>query len=127
MPTVVASKPYYEAVTMYGLYAPAKTPSAIVERLNREAARYLQTQDIRDKLFGTGVETVGNAPQSFAAAITADIARLSKVIKDAGIRAEQETARRAQAQRQPPTGLRRFCTAVRKSNKGAADRHAPAR
>ena len=88
LPTIAASVPGYEAVTMYGLYAPAKTPAAIIERLNREAARYLQTPEIKDKLFGAGVETVGDAPQAFTAAIKADVARLSKVIRDAGIRAE---------------------------------------
>jgi len=89
LPTVAASGvPGYEAVTMYGLYAPAQTPAAIIVRLNREAARFLQTADIREKLFGAGVETVGGSPQEFAAAIKADIARLSKVIKDAGIHAE---------------------------------------
>ena len=89
LPTVAASGvPGYEAVTMYGLYAPAQTPVAIIVRLNREAARFLQTADIREKLFGAGVETVCGSPQEFAAAIKADIARLSKVIKDAGIHAE---------------------------------------
>ena len=88
LPTIAASVPGYEAVTMYGLYAPAKTPAAIIERLNREAARYLQTPEIKDKLFGAGVETVGDAPQAFTAAIKADVARLSKVIREAGIRAE---------------------------------------
>ncbi len=89
LPTIAASGvPGYEAVTMYGLYAPAKTSAAIIERLNRDAARFLQTADIRDKLFGAGVETVGGTPAEFAAAIRDDIARLAKVIKDANIRAE---------------------------------------
>jgi tripartite-type tricarboxylate transporter receptor subunit TctC len=89
LPTIAASGVAgYEAVTMYGLYAPATTPDAIISRLNREAARFLQTPEIKDKLFGAGVETVGGSPQEFTAAIRADIARLAKVIKDAGIRAE---------------------------------------
>lgn len=89
LPTIAAAGVAgYDAVTMYGLYAPAKTPAAIVERLQRDAARFLHTADIRDKLFGAGVETVGTSPAEFATEIRADIARLSKVIKDAGIRAE---------------------------------------
>ncbi len=89
LPTITASGvPGYEAITMYGLYAPAKTSAAIIERLNRDAARFLQTPDIKDRLFGAGVETVGSSPQGFAADIKADVARLSKVIKDANIRAE---------------------------------------
>ena len=88
LPTIAAAVPGYVAVTMYGLYAPAKTPAAIVARLQQDAASFLQTADIRDKLFGAGVETVGATPAEFAAEIRADIARLSKVIKEAGIRAE---------------------------------------
>lgn len=89
LPTVAAAGvPGYEAVTMYGLYAPEKTPDTIIRRLNGDAARFLQTADIKEKLFGAGVETVGGSPQEFTLAIKADIARLAKVIKDAGIRAE---------------------------------------
>ena len=89
LPTIAASGvPGYEAVTMYGLYAPVKTADAIIARLHREAARFLQTPDIREKLFAAGVETVGGSPQEFALAIKADIARLAKVVKDADIRAE---------------------------------------
>jgi tripartite-type tricarboxylate transporter receptor subunit TctC len=89
LPTVAsAGVPGYEAVTMYGLYAPAKTPATIITRLQQDAARFLRTADIREKLFGAGVETVGAAPAEFSAEIRADIARLAKVIKDANIRAE---------------------------------------
>ena len=89
LPTIAAAGvPGYEAVTMYGLYAPAKTPATIIERLHRDSARFLQTADMRDKLFGAGVETVGSPPAEFAHEIRADITRLSRVIKDAGIRAE---------------------------------------
>lgn len=88
LPTIAAAVPGYEAVTMYGLYAPAKTPAAVVARLQQDAARFLQTADIRDKLFGAGVETVGASSADFTAEIRADIARLAKVIRDAGMRAE---------------------------------------
>ena len=89
LPTIGASGvPGYEAVTMYGLYAPARTSAAIIARLQQDAARFLQTADIRDKLFGAGVETVGASSAEFTAEIRADTARLAKVIRDAGIRAE---------------------------------------
>ena len=89
LPTIAAAGVAgYEAVTLYGLYAPAKTPAAAIERLYRDSARFLQTPEIRHKLAGAGVETVGASPQEFAAEIKTDVTRLSKVIKDAGIRAE---------------------------------------
>ena len=90
LPTIAsAGVPGYEAVTLYGLYAPANAPAYIVGRLHREAARFLQATDIKDKLFGAGVEVVAAGPREFTAEIRADSARLAKVIKDAGIRAEQ--------------------------------------
>ena len=89
LPTIAAAGVAgYEAVTLYGLYAPAKTPAAAIERLYRDSARFLQTPEIRHKLAGAGVETVGASPQEFTAEIKTDVTRLSKVIKDAGIRAE---------------------------------------
>ena len=89
LPTIAAAGVAgYEAVTLYGLYAPAKTPAAAIERLYRDSARFLQTPDIRHKLAGAGVETVGASPQEFAAEIKTDVTRLSKVIKDAGIKAQ---------------------------------------
>ena len=89
LPTIAASGVAgYEAVTLYGLYAPAATPAAVIERLHDESARFLQTPDIRQKLAAAGVESVGASAREFTAEIKADVARLSKVIKDAGIRAE---------------------------------------
>jgi tripartite-type tricarboxylate transporter receptor subunit TctC len=47
--------------------------------------RALKQADVREKFFSSGVETVGSSPEEFAAAIKSDIARISKVIKEAGI------------------------------------------
>src|SRR5262249_23956360 len=89
LPTVSASGvPGYESVSMAGILAPAKTPIAIVNRLNRELVRFLNTTEAKEKLFSAGVEGVGGAPGDFAAVMKSDIARWSKVIKDAGIRAD---------------------------------------
>jgi tripartite-type tricarboxylate transporter receptor subunit TctC len=89
LPTVAASGvPGYEAVTMYGMYAPANSPATLINRLNQEAARFLNLPDTKERFFSAGVETVGGSPQEFAAAIKSDMARLGKVITDAGIRAE---------------------------------------
>jgi tripartite-type tricarboxylate transporter receptor subunit TctC len=89
LPTLAASGvPGYESVTMYGMYAPANSPAMLINRLNREADRFLDMPDTKERFFNAGVETVGGSPQDFAAAIKSDMARLGKVIKDAGIRAE---------------------------------------
>ena len=67
------------------LFAPAKTPVAIINRLNQETVRYLNRKDVQERFFNTGVETLGTSPEEFAAAIKADLARWTKVIRDAGI------------------------------------------
>jgi tripartite-type tricarboxylate transporter receptor subunit TctC len=89
LPTMASSGlPGYESVVMFGTFAPAKTPAALVARLNQEIVQSLNKSDTREKLLAVGVETVGNSQEQFAAAIKTDMARWSKVIKDAGIRAD---------------------------------------
>jgi tripartite-type tricarboxylate transporter receptor subunit TctC len=87
LPTVASSGlPGYESISIYGLFAPSKTPAAIVKLINQESAQYLRTAEVKERFFKMGVETVGSTPEEFAAAIRTDTARLSKVIRDAGIR-----------------------------------------
>lgn len=89
VPTVSASGvPGYEMVSMYGLLAPAKTPAAIVARINREVVRGIQRPESRDRLAVGGSEAVGSTPEEFLAAIRNEMGRLGKVIRESGIRAD---------------------------------------
>ena len=88
LPTVAASLPGYESASLVGIFVPAKTPAALVNRLNREIVRILNQADVKEKFFNSGVEVVGSSPAEFAATIKSEIARMGKVIKDVGIRAE---------------------------------------
>ena len=88
LPTVAATLPGYEQVTMTAMFAPARTPAAIISRLNREVVKVLNQADVKEKLFNVGAETVGSSPERLAATIKADMARTGKVIKDAGIKAD---------------------------------------
>ncbi len=89
LPTVAATGlPGYEATSMSGVFAPAKTPAAVINRVYQEMARLTARQDVKEKLFNAGAEVAGGSPEQFAAVIKADIARLGKVIKDAGIKAD---------------------------------------
>ena len=89
LPTVSASGvPGYEAVQMSGVLAPARTPEAILNRLNQEIVRILQRPDVKEKFFNVGVETVGSTPEQFSQVMKSEMARLGKVIRDAGIRDE---------------------------------------
>jgi tripartite-type tricarboxylate transporter receptor subunit TctC len=88
LPTVAATVPGYETVAMTGIFAPAATPAAIVNRLSQEVARLYSQGDVKAKFFEAGMEAIGNTPEQFAAAMKSDMARMGRVIKDAGIRAE---------------------------------------
>lgn len=89
MPTVSESGvPGYETAGMTGMYAPAKTPAPVINRISQEVARFMARPEIKERFLKAGVEAMGSTPEHFAAAIKSDIARVSKVIKDAGIKAE---------------------------------------
>lgn len=86
LPTVAAAGlPGYETVSNLGIFAPAKTPDSIINRLHREIVRVLSRGDIKEKLLNAGTEAVGSSPEQFAATIKSEITRLGKVIRDAGI------------------------------------------
>jgi tripartite-type tricarboxylate transporter receptor subunit TctC len=87
VPTIAASGlPGYESVSPQGLFAPAKTPAAIVNRLSQEVARALSAPDVRERLFSSGVQVVASTPEAFAAAMRVDIERTAKLIKTANIK-----------------------------------------
>ena len=90
MATLAASGvPGYSSEAIYGFWAPANTPAAIMARLHKETVAVLNQPDVKERFFKTGVETVGSTPQQFAAAIKAETARLAKVLAGAGIRPEK--------------------------------------
>ena len=89
LPTVAsAGLPGYESLAMSGIFAPAKTPPNLVTRLSSEIAKVLQSAEVRQKLIDSAVEPVGSTPQELTAVMKAEMARLGKVIRDAGIRDE---------------------------------------
>lgn len=62
--------------------------SRIITVLNTEIVKVLMKQDVEDLLPRDGTGVVGSSPQAFAAAIVAEMATMSKVVKAAGIRTE---------------------------------------
>jgi tripartite-type tricarboxylate transporter receptor subunit TctC len=77
----------YQVTTWYGIFAPAGTPSAIVNRLHADTVKAMQTPDTRAKLEGIGADgTVSRSPAEFAALVRADTARYAKIVKDIGLR-----------------------------------------
>jgi tripartite-type tricarboxylate transporter receptor subunit TctC len=86
LPTVAeAGVPGYEALTFWGLSAPAGTPQPILDRLYRETIRALKDPEVRKLLESLGADVLGTTPQQYAAFIKAEIVKWGKVIEAAGI------------------------------------------
>ncbi len=89
IPTLAESGlPGYEASVWYGLAAPAKTPQAIVVRLNTEINKILQDRDVRQKLLANDFEPAGSTPEQFDAFIKAETAKWAKIVKSSGAKAD---------------------------------------
>lgn len=90
LPLVTDTVPGYQSAGTIGLYAPSKTPPAIVSRLNREVVRAINVPEIRKRFLAAGVEPIGNSTDEALALMKSETARLGKVIRDAGIRGPGE-------------------------------------
>ncbi len=89
LPTMAGSGlPGYDVASVYAIFAPAKTPSTIVNRLNQELVRLLNRTDVRERFIAAGVATIGTTPQGLADAMKREMTSMGKVIRDAGIRAD---------------------------------------
>ena len=89
LPTMIeAGLPGFESQGWFALLAPAGTPQPIIDKINREVNRMLQTDEFKAKLVALGAEPVGGSPADFATHIQSESDRWGKVIKAAGIKAE---------------------------------------
>jgi tripartite-type tricarboxylate transporter receptor subunit TctC len=79
--------PGFEATAWWGLLAPAKTPPAIIQRMNAEVATLLRDPQLRDRLAGQGMSIVASSPEAFARFIDEQTDKWAKVVKAHGIRA----------------------------------------
>jgi len=87
LPTVAAAGlPGYESTASTALFAPAKTPAAIINRLNQEFVRTLNRAEVKERLFNAAIEVVASSPEQLAATIKSEMATIGKVVKDAGLR-----------------------------------------
>jgi tripartite-type tricarboxylate transporter receptor subunit TctC len=77
-----------ESDQLIGLLAPAGTPRPVVSRLHAEAVKVLQAPESRKKLIELGFVIVGSTPEEFTAQIRSQTGKWSKVVKEAGIKAE---------------------------------------
>jgi tripartite-type tricarboxylate transporter receptor subunit TctC len=88
VPPIADTVPGYDVQGWNGMLAPAGTPRAIVDLLNREIVRIVKTPQFAEQFAPEGIVPVGNTPEQFTQIMIADIAKWAKVIKAAGIRGE---------------------------------------
>jgi len=80
--------PGYDSATVFGVLAPAKTPPAVIARLNAEMVKILKSAEGKTSLAGRGLEAVGSTPQEYAAQIKDEFTRYGRIAKAAGIRVD---------------------------------------
>lgn len=89
LPTIASEGvPGYEAALLSAALAPARTPPAIVNRLNQELVRALNDNEVREALLAIGIEAVGSSPAELGEIMNAEVRKWGKLIKDAGIRSQ---------------------------------------
>jgi tripartite-type tricarboxylate transporter receptor subunit TctC len=75
----------FETMNWYGLSAPARTPAALVQRINRDINAVLALADVREKFDGFGVEDGGGTPEQYAQFTRNEIAKWARVARDAKV------------------------------------------
>ena len=88
VPSISEFYPRFEAQSWVGVLAPAATPRAVVQRLNREVIKTLAVSEVKERFTLQGYETIGSTPQQFGEWIRNESVKWGKVIRDQGITAE---------------------------------------
>lgn len=88
VPAVAETVPGYAAGPWYGVLAPAGTPAAVIDLLNREIVKMLHTPELKDNLSAEGAEPIGSSPAEFAALLKVETERWGRVVREADIRIE---------------------------------------
>lgn len=83
-----AGVPDFEVDSWYAVFVPAKTPKPVVDKLNTVLNQIVREADIKEKLLQQGSEGVGGTPEALGKVVTSELARWSKLVKEANIKAE---------------------------------------
>jgi tripartite-type tricarboxylate transporter receptor subunit TctC len=78
----------FDANTWFGLVAPARTPPAVVAKINAEVVKILSAPDVREKFAAEGGAPLGGSPRDFAGLLERDYAKWRKVVKDSGAKVD---------------------------------------
>ncbi len=89
VPTVAESGvPGYEVHSYFGVLVPARTPNAIIGKLNAELNRISTLPDVRERYAREGVDPTAETPEQFRAYLQAEIVKWAKVVVESGARVE---------------------------------------
>jgi tripartite-type tricarboxylate transporter receptor subunit TctC len=88
IPTVAESVPGYEWSGWYGLVAPAKTDSAIIQKLNAGQNQAIKSAEFKERLASVGAEPIGGTPAEYGAHIKTQLDKMKLAIKLAGVKVE---------------------------------------
>ncbi len=90
IPTVAEALhiPDYEVDSWYAMFAPAKTPSAIVARMQKEIARVIRLPDVKQKLLEQGGDAVGSTPEELDRVVKGELKKWAELIRDAKIKVD---------------------------------------
>jgi tripartite-type tricarboxylate transporter receptor subunit TctC len=83
-----AGYPAFEATNVTGLIAPAGTPRDVIDKLNAATQRVISQAAIREKFAGIGAEATGGTPEQFGAYIKEDLAKWTRIVKEANVKVE---------------------------------------
>ena len=88
VPLDEAGVPGFDVSTWFAFFVPAGTPRALIDRINADTVRILQSQDTAERLQGMGMTIVAGPPEQLGAHVASEIARWGKVVKEANIKVE---------------------------------------
>ena len=88
VPTIAETHPGFEAQSWSGMVAPARTPRAIVDRLNSVLVKALAAPDVREKMEALGTELVGSTPAQFGEWLKVETTRWGRIIREQKITLE---------------------------------------
>lgn len=86
VPTVAEAVPGYEVIHWYGIWGPKGMPKDVVARWNKEVAKVLQTEAMKSRTRGEGLELAGGPPEEFGAVVKAAIEKWRRVIRDSNLK-----------------------------------------
>jgi len=86
LPTIAETIPGYEFMLWQGIVAPAKTPPAIIAKLNAEVVKALNSPDVREQMAAIGNEPLPSTPEAYARHITEQVEKMKEIVRLGGIK-----------------------------------------